>query len=115
MITRPDGRPYRPRKPGLRARAWENDDEQGVIVFGTLDSAAASQFALESAAYWYGGGGSVVDPEPDWFRDCFRGGERRWERDEHRGAPGVRFTWIDTMPDVPEQAAARLRTDPHDE
>ena len=95
MITRPDGRIYRPRKPGLRAHAWEGDDEQGVIVFGTLDPTEAEAFALESSAYWYGTGGAVVDPEPDWFRDCFRWGERRWERDEVRGAPGVKFTWED--------------------
>jgi hypothetical protein len=100
VITRPDGRPYRPRKPGLRAHAWENSDEAGVIVFGTLDPDAAQAFALESAAYWYGPGGAVVDPSPDWFRDCFRWGERRWERDEKRGAPGVQFTWVHAMPDL---------------
>lgn len=98
MITRPDGRPYRPRKPGLRAHAWETGDDQGVIVFGTLAPAEAEAFALAVSAYWYGSGGAVVDPHPGWFRDRFRWGERRWERDEVTGSPGVMFTWVDAMP-----------------
>lgn len=95
MIARPDGRPYRPRKPGLRARAWANDDEIGVIVFGTLEPAEAEAFALESAARWYGDGGAVSDPDPDWYRDGYQWNERTWIRDERRGSPGVMFTWDD--------------------
>jgi hypothetical protein len=91
-LTRPNGRTYRPRKPGLRAHAWENPDECGVIIFGTLDPEQAKTFADQSCAYWYGSG-AATNPEPGWFRDVFRRGERRFEVDEQRGAPGVYFTW----------------------
>lgn len=93
--TRPNGRPYRPRKSGLRARAWENDghdDACGVIVFGTLDPEKARPLALDSAAHWYGKG-VVTDPGPGWYRDAFERGERTWVIDEESGAPGVMFTW----------------------
>ncbi len=97
VFVRPDGRPYRPRKSGLRARAWENhgcgDEEgSGVIVFGTLNPDEARRFALESATYWFGTG-TVHQPISGWWRDSFDQGERRWVEDEQRGAPGVMFTW----------------------
>lgn len=96
VIVRPDGRVYRPRKPGMRAHAWQSEDDQGVVVFGTLDAVAAAGFALESAVYWYGGGGEVGEPRTGWWRDGFLWGERRWIDDEKRGAPGVMFTWFDS-------------------
>lgn len=93
-FRRPDGRVYRPRKPGLRAHAWENFGEAcGVIVFGTLDPDAADDFARQSAAYWYGEGGLLYDPVPGWWRDGFGSHGRMWIADEKRGAPGVMFTW----------------------
>lgn len=91
VLTRPDGRPYRPRKDGLRVHAWENPDSCGVIVFGTLDPDVARTWAEDSCSYWYGSR-EVVDPEPGWYRDTFRYGERQFAVDEARGVPGVRFT-----------------------
>lgn len=91
-ITRPDGRAYRSRKTGLRVHAWNNDDPDGVIVLGTLDPDAARPLAEQACGHWYGTT-HVKNPEPGWYRDAFEWGERRWARDERRGAPGVSFTW----------------------
>ncbi|MFD6770615.1 hypothetical protein ACFWC6_30830 [Micromonospora chalcea] len=90
MITRPNGKPYRPRKPGLRAHAYENEDDCGVIVFGTLDPEQARPFAAEMCNHWYGMP-MAVNPAPGWYRNGFRDGERAWIPDEQRGAPGVMF------------------------
>lgn len=90
VIERPNGKPYRARTAELRAHSWEEDDDRGVIVFGTLDPERARPFADEMCAYWH----SVplaVDPVPGWYRDAFRYGERCWIPDEKRGAPGVMF------------------------
>lgn len=92
VITRPNGKPYRPRKPGLRARAWDNqEDGCGVIVFGTLDPDRARPFATEMCNYWHDLP-VAADPQPGWYREAFVYGDLRWIGDEKRGAPGVMFT-----------------------
>lgn len=91
-MTRPDGRTYRPRKPGLRARGWDSGHESGVIVFGTLDAAEAQKFADECCTYWFGAG-HAGRPEPGWFRDTFRYGDRQFAVDEKRGSAGVYYTY----------------------
>lgn len=91
VIERPNGKPYRPRNAGLRARAWENpDDDCGVVVLGTLDPDRARSFAEEMCAHWFDLP-VAVDPVPGWYREGFHYGERRWTQDEERGAPGVMF------------------------
>lgn len=91
-ITRPSGKPYRPRKPGLRAHSWQNpDDDCGVIVFGTLDPDRAHSFAVEMCRHWHGLP-EAISPEPGWWRQTFVDGELRWVYDAVRGAPGVMFT-----------------------
>lgn len=90
VIERPNGKPYRPRKTELRAHAYENEDDCGVIVFGTLDPDRARPFAEQVCNHWYGMP-QAVDPQPGWYRDGFVYGERRWIPDEKRGAPGVMF------------------------
>ncbi len=96
VFVRPNGKPYRPRTSGLRARAWENpesyEQSAGVIVFGTLNPDEAHAFALVSAGYWFGTG-EVNEPVSGWWRDGFDRGERTWVADGERGAPGVMFTW----------------------
>lgn len=89
-FVRPSGKPYRPRKAGLRAHSWEGEDDCGVVVFGTLDPERARPFAAQMCGYWYGMP-LAVDPEPGWYRDGFAYGERRWVPDGKRGAPGVIF------------------------
>ncbi len=93
-LVRPDGRTYRPRSNRLRIRAWGDDPTGlcGVIVFGTLDPAEALPAAQAACRYWYEGE-TVRSPSPGWYRDGFDWGERRWIRDERRGAPGVSFTY----------------------
>lgn len=95
-FLRPDGRTYRPRKPGLRAHGWENqngaDGRHGVIVFGTLDPDKATPLAAEAIMYWHDGECVPATPEPGWYRDGYHWGERTWITDEKRGAPGVMFT-----------------------
>lgn len=103
VITRPNGKPYRPRSSGLRAHAWEGEDDGGVIVFGTLDPDRARPLAAEVCAHWYGMP-VVLDPAPGWYRDGFEYGERRWIRDEERGAPGVMFRAVDAPLAVAEAA-----------
>ncbi len=93
-FTRPNGRTYRPREPGLRAKAWENEypDEAGVIVFGTLDPDQARDHATEACRHWYGDGGRAT-PRPGWYRSAIQRGEPLFVLDETRGAPGVSFIW----------------------
>lgn len=102
VFIRPNGKTYRPRKPGLRARAWENDGydgRAGVIVFGTLTPDAARRFAGEAAAYWFGDADTfeVCDPSPGWWRDGFTVAGRTWVEHAGRGAPGVMFTWSEKI------------------
>jgi hypothetical protein len=92
VITRPNGKPYRPRKPGLRAQSWDNqEDGCGVIVFGTLDPGHAHAFAVEMCKHWYGLP-EAITPEPGWYRSGFASGQLAWRVDEEHGAPGVMFT-----------------------
>jgi hypothetical protein len=100
-FVRPDGRSYRPRKPGLRVRAWSNDGhsaegDQGVIVFGTLDPVEAAPRAAQMCGYWFGAPGELVVPLVGWWRDGYSYAGRQWIEDEKRGAAGVMFTWEET-------------------
>lgn len=101
-FTRPNGKTYRPRKPGLRARAWENyghhhEEARGVIVFGTLDPERARALAQESCGYWYGDTDICVltEPRPGWYRDSFSYAGRTFIEDDEKGSAGVMFTWGD--------------------
>jgi hypothetical protein len=104
-FTRPDGRVYRPRRPGLWVRAWENPDEfnSGCIVFGTLDpQGQAAARAHEACAHWFGDAGSfrIAYPVPGWWRDGYGLHGRTWIDDPVRGAPGVMFTWAEAIAEV---------------
>ncbi|MFI6333245.1 hypothetical protein ACIBBG_33960 [Micromonospora chersina] len=59
-------------------------------MFGTLDLDRAAPFASKMCNHRYGMP-VAVEPQPGWYRDGFVYGERRWMRDEERGAPGVIF------------------------
>lgn len=75
LFTRPNGKVYRPRKPGLWAAAWDGEYESGVIVFGTLDADEARDTATSWARYWFGTN-SVKNLRTGWFRDGYLNGER---------------------------------------
>jgi hypothetical protein len=100
LLTRPNGKTYRPRSDVLCVHAWENeghDGERGVIVLGTLDPQAAWVLAQGAAEYWYGEADMfhLADPRPGWRRDRFEWGERAWAEDDERGRPSVMFTWAE--------------------
>lgn len=97
MITRPDGRTYRPRKPGLRTRPWSNDDDgrHGVIILGTLDPEKAYPRAEREIRYWHDMECRPTHPEPGWYRNGYDHNGSAWIIDEKRGAPGVAFTCHD--------------------
>lgn len=102
-FTRPNGRPYRTRRSGLWVCAWENPDEftSGCIVFGTLDpQGPAAALAHEACADWFGDADSfcIAYPTPGWWRDGYAISGRTWIEDEKRGAPGVMFTWAESLP-----------------
>jgi len=103
-FIRPNGKAYRPRKPGLRAQAWENhgghrDQSQGVIVFGTLDPERARALAQECCASWYGDADlyELIEIRPGWYRDTFSYLGRTFVLDEERGSAGVMFTWGESV------------------
>ncbi len=117
VMVRPNGRTYRPRRPGLRVQAWENrdntgDERAGVIVFGTLDPDKARALALEMCTYWYGDADAyqLGDPTPGWWRNTFRYAGRTWVPDEQRGSAGVMFTWTEKPAvETAEEYIARCR------
>ncbi|WP_157931652.1 hypothetical protein [Mycobacteroides abscessus] len=90
-FVRPNGKEYRPRTNGLVAQAWSGFDEDGVIIFGTLNPTVAQEFADRMCRYWYGCERAVC-PEPGWFRKGFHHGDPAWVVDETRGRPAVNFT-----------------------
>lgn len=100
MTVRPDGRTYRPRTPGLRVHAWENegppDDDHGCIVLGTLNpDGPARTLAHSSCAHWYGDAhrNNISAGTPGWWRKGYDRTGSAWISDECRGAPGVMYTW----------------------
>lgn len=101
MITRPNGKVYRPRKPGLRAHAWGeigDPDGWGVVVLGTLDdSPHARNWARAACIHWYADPDlfDIAHPGPGWWRDGYGPHGRQWINDPERGAPGVMYTWTE--------------------
>lgn len=92
VFVRPNGKPYRPRRPGLLAhRPWESETAAGVIILGTLDPGTAHPAAVEACHYWYEDA-TAGRPEPGWWRYGFWWGEPTWLDDPRRGRPGVMFT-----------------------
>lgn len=90
-ITRPNGKPYRPRKITCNAVSGELGEVVAVIVLGTHDVDGVRQFAQDSARYWAGSWVSVIAPGTGWWRDAICNGERTWAIDDVRGRAGVWF------------------------
>ena len=120
-MRRPDGRTYRPRRPGLRVYAWENrestgNERAGVIVFGTLDPDKARDIAHEMCAAWYGDADAyhVAEPTPGWWRNSYSYSGPTWIADERRGSAGVMFTWAERElpPDAGQPACNAARIAP---
>lgn len=96
VITRPNGKPYQPRK--VVAHSWDNQDYQtgdcGAVVLGTHDVDRARALAEPACRDWFGTQYAIC-PEVGWFVNGFQGGRRMWIRDEVRGAAGVMFAAAD--------------------
>jgi hypothetical protein len=94
-ITRPNGKPYRRRKPTQIATFDHGDSmAEGVVVIGTHDVDLATRLAADRLAYF------DLDPasaRTSWWRlvpwDAFGiGCDQSWITDEVRGAPVVVWT-----------------------
>lgn len=98
VITRPNGKPYHPRK--VTGQIIGEEDE-GVLILGTHDLERAQALADQMAAYEAGPGATAVRPWRGWFRDGFSSGRREWITDEVRGRAGVVFPEITEGPGNP--------------
>ena len=90
--TRPNGKPYRPRKI---VACMVGEEDEGVLVLGTHDQERAQVLADQMAGYFVGKGFTAARPETGWHRDGLRGrrallGERRGARPTRRVLPGNR-------------------------
>lgn len=91
VITRPNGRLYRPRKVVACAVVDEDEIFSGVVVLGTHDLARAQLLADEYAAWQLGKGATAGSPLTGWYREGFESGQFRWIADEERGRAGIWF------------------------
>lgn len=94
-ITRPNGKPYRPRR--LRVVGWDADKRDGTVwrvaVLGTHDIAVAREHAPQGYHCPY-----LINPELGWVRLGMCHGEPTWLHDEVRGAACVIFDESDDPP-----------------
>ena len=90
-ITRPNGKPYRPRKVTGHAVADEDDMVVAVVVLGTHDVERAGPLAEDCVRAWVDSGYTAVNPVPGWWRDGFETGQRCWANDPVRGRAGFWF------------------------
>jgi hypothetical protein len=90
-LTRPNGKPFRPRKVVAHAVTDTDDLLSGVMVLGTHDIPRAQKLADQYIPYWLESGYTAADPLTGWWRDGFDCGQRRWIRDEEHGRAGVWF------------------------
>lgn len=93
-ITRPDGKPYRPRKVVAHAIVDEDGLLCGVMVLGTHDVTRAQALADWYAVWQLGSGHAAAGPRPGWYRDGYECGHRCWVTDEVHGRAGVWFRKI---------------------
>lgn len=93
-ITRPNGKPYRPRKIAAYTVVDEDEILCGVIVLGTHEIGRAQPFADEYVAWQLGANYAAEDPVPGWYREGFLSGRFMWIDDIERGRAGVWFRKI---------------------
>lgn len=93
ILTRPNGKPYRPRV--VRAHVVLDDDAilGGVIVTGTHHAAGAQLLAdnlVSREDYGY----VAASPVTGWYRLGMYAGNQMWQDDPVHGAAGVWFREI---------------------
>lgn len=93
-ITRPNGKPYRPRKVTAEAIVDDDGVECGVVVLGTHDTARAQALANEYVARHVDSRDVAACPEPGWYRLGVDSGTFCWVTDEEHGRAGVWFREI---------------------
>lgn len=91
VITRPNGKPYRPRR--VVAETFLDMDEAvaGVVVFGTHNVVRARLLAEHLIRYETDTAITDCTVELVWWRDGFESGFRRFVDDADRGRAGVKF------------------------
>lgn len=99
-ITRPNGKPYRPRKLVAYSVADEDEIVAGAVVFGTHDPVRARDLAGEVIRRDVGHEYVPVKPCRVWWRDGFDGGRRMWVTDEEHGRAGVWFREVEEKTDA---------------
>ncbi|MDQ2874836.1 MAG: hypothetical protein M3Y33_08600 [Actinomycetota bacterium] len=93
VITRPNGKPYRPQK--VTARMLDGDDDMdSVLVTGTHDEQRALELARQVVAQQIGRGYEPEAAEVGWWRLGMSRGEPCWIADDERGQAGVLFREI---------------------
>ncbi len=93
-ITRPNGKPYRPRKVVTEGIVDDDGVECGVVVLGTHDIDRAQVLANEYVARHVDSCDVAAGPEPGWYRLGVSSGTFRWVSDEEHGRAGVLFRQI---------------------
>ena len=93
-ITRPNGKPYQPRKVVAHCVGHEDEDITGVIVFGTHDPSRAKLVADLAVADWIDNGYEAASPRMVWWRDTMADGHRAFVTDAVHGRAGVVFDEI---------------------
>jgi hypothetical protein len=95
LITRPNGKPYRPRKVIAYGVYDANECPVGVVVFGTHDVDRALALAdLFVKCDLLDAGYAPAEPSCVWWSDGFEGGARHWITDPEHGRAGVWFREI---------------------
>jgi hypothetical protein len=94
VVIRPNGKPYRRRKPLVVSEFTDCDDSTGVVVEGTHDVDRAAALAADLLAAY-----DLTDSRPTrrWMRlvpwDPSGYADRAWVEDEVRGMPCVEWSW----------------------
>lgn len=94
VITRPNGKVWRGRKPIRTAEFSGLDGELGLIVLGTHDVEEATRRAMNTQT-WTDGELWYCEPRREWWRlvpwDTGYGYDSSWIDDPERGTPCVVF------------------------
>jgi hypothetical protein len=89
--VRPNGQPYRARKPPRAVGPLEGNTcvPSAVYVLGTRDEPRARALAARLATL------DDSPPEAGWYRIAMVDGDRVMVSDDRRGAPGLMFEVVD--------------------
>jgi hypothetical protein len=93
-ITRPNGKPYRRRKPLTVIEFLDPDGGTGILVLGTHDEARAREAFGQTIEALFE---QDHRPERSWVRlvpwDQSGTCDSSWVHDESRGTPALEWSW----------------------